>query len=331
MLEYFLTLRLRLLIIDHQVPEGYRMRVKGSLINTAVRSLAQSMNTTTMVSLVKRLMRDYDLNARTGFPPSIPIPNIDASRQIVNDLVEGDLFPQFINLLVEISTRGWMGKKYDIAYIRDLVKELVEHGFIYDAENKLFVEDPAVRRTRNWGVLREGQECIFTFLRFDIVGNTEMVRNHPKEVIDATYSDFGDIVKRSVNKRNGRIWSWEGDGGLIAFYFANKNQMATLSAMEILHDLFLYNRLSCRLGSPLKTRIAVHSGNCDYTSLEEDIKKLEPVKKTIEYESKYTAPNSATISGVVHATLEGFVAEMFSPMASASKSKLYSYSLEGAN
>lgn len=306
------------------------MRVKGSLINTAVRSLAQSMNTTTMVSLIKRLMRDYDLNARTGFPPSIPIPNIDAARQIVNDLVENDLFPQFINLLVEISTKGWMGKTYDIAYIRDLVKDLVEHGFIYDATNKIFVEDPAVRRTRNWGVLREGQECIFSFLRFDIVGNTELVRNYPKDVIDATYSDFGDIVKRAVNRRNGRIWSWEGDGGLIAFYFANKNQMATLSAMEILHELFLYNRLCCRLDSPLKARIAVHGGNCDYTSIEEDIKKLDPVKKTIEYESKHTAPNSVTISGVIHSTLDGIVSEMFAPESGTTKSKLYSYRIEEA-
>ncbi len=306
------------------------MRIKGSLINTAVRSLAQSMNTTTMVSLVKRLLRNYDLNERTGFPPSIPIPNIDAARQIVNDLNENELFPQFINLLVEISTAGWMGKKYFIAYIRDLVKELVEHGFIYDSTNKLFVEDPAVRRTRNWGVLREGQECIFTFLRFDIVGNTELVRNYPKEVIDATYSDFGDIVKRSINKRNGRVWSWEGDGGLIAFYFSNKNQMATLCAMEILHDLFLYNRLSCRLDSPLKTRIAVHSGNCDYTSVEEDIKKLDPVKKILDYESNHTAPNSVTVSGVVHATLDGIVAQQFTPLGGAAKGKLFSYSLEGA-
>ncbi|RJP24310.1 MAG: hypothetical protein C4529_02895 [Deltaproteobacteria bacterium] len=305
------------------------MRIKGSLVNTAVRSLAQSMNVHTMENLARRLIRTYDLNERTGFPPSIPIPNLDAARQIINDMNDGELFPQFINLLVEISTKGWMGKKYDIAYLKELVKEIKEHGFIYDPENKLFIEDPAVRRTRNWGVLREGQDCIFTFLRFDIVGNSELVRKYPGEVIDATYNDFGDIVKRSLNRRNGRIWSWEGDGGLIAFYFSSKNQMATLCAMEILHELFLYNRLSCRLDEPLLVRMAVHGGNCDYMSSEEEIKKLDPVKKTIEYESKYTAPNTLTVSGVIHATLDDIAAREFTPISSSEKMKLYSYRFAG--
>jgi class 3 adenylate cyclase len=305
------------------------MKVKPSLLNIAIRSLAQSMNVHTMEHLVHRLLPNYDLNKRTGFPHSISIPNLDAARQIIYDINESALFPQFVNILVEISNRGWMGKKYDIAYLHYIVKEMREHGFVYDAHNKMFVEDHTVRRTRNWGVLREGHEYVLTFLRFDIVGNSELVRKYSTELINFTYSDFGEIVKQAINPRNGRIWTWEGDGGLIAFYFSHKNQMAVLSGMEILHELFLYNRLQCRLSEPLRVRIAVHCGNCDYSDSEEELKKLDPVRKTIQYESLYTSPNSLTISEVVHTTLDDIVAREFSPIESPEKTKLYSYRFAG--
>ncbi|MCX7680083.1 MAG: hypothetical protein N2316_12830, partial [Spirochaetes bacterium] len=281
--------------------------------------------------LVKRLIPNYDLNKQTGFPPSIPIPNLDAARQIVHDINELSLFPQFVNLLVEISYRGWMGKKYDIAYLHDIIREMREHGFVYDVQNKMFVEDHTVRKTRNWGVLREGSEYVLSFLRFDIVSNSELVRKYSTEVVNYTYSDFGEIVKQSIYKRNGRIWTWEGDGGLIAFYFSHRNQMAVLAGMEILHELFLYNKLYCRFEEPLQVRMAVHCGGCEYIDSEEEVKKLDVVRRTIEYESKYTSPNSLTISEIVYNTLDHVVADEFVLQIIPGNIKLYSYCIAGEN
>ncbi len=242
------------------------MKVKPSLLNIAIRSLAQSMNVHTMEHLVKRLLPNYDLNQRTGFPHSISIPNLDAARQIVYDINDSALFPQFVNILVEISNRGWMGKQYDIAYLHDIVKEMREHGFVYDSHNKLFVEDQSVRRTRNWGVLREGYEYVLTFLRFDIVGNSELVRKYSAEMINYTYSDFGEIVKAAIYSRNGRIWSWEGDGGLVLIPFDGETCEAVLTAVRMQINRTVISIEECRLGLTVSYRIAMHLGNTVYRS-----------------------------------------------------------------
>jgi hypothetical protein len=51
------------------------------------------------------------------------------------------------------------------------------------------------------------------------------VRKYPADVIEKTYEDLRLMVEGAIDKRNGRIWSWEGDGGLVAFFFSHKCSM----------------------------------------------------------------------------------------------------------
>ena len=69
-----------------------------------------------------------------------------------------------------------MGKKYSISYLREIVNGVIDLGYIFDNQNKLFVENPRIQRTKNWGILMDGEDYLFTFLRLDIVGNTKLVK-----------------------------------------------------------------------------------------------------------------------------------------------------------
>jgi class 3 adenylate cyclase len=175
--------------------------------------------------------------------------------------------------------------------------------------------------------LRELEEYIFTFLSIDIVGNSGLVRKYPDKMIQKTYSDLRKIVQDAVEKRNGRIWNWEGDGGLSAFYFSHKNNAASLSAMEIIHELFLYNLIRCRLDEPLRVRIAVHSGPSEFRYNFEDIKS-DTIKNIEEIESKYTKPNSVTYSNNVYHMLDNILAEQLSPVKSDKDSSFFKYELK---
>jgi class 3 adenylate cyclase len=192
---------------------------------------------------------------------------------------------------------------YRITYMNEIIKRINECGYIYDNENKIFVENPAMRRTKNWGALIEGKEYHFAFLRIDIAENSKLVRKYPEKLINEAYSDVREIVETSIDKRNGRIWNWEGDGGLVAFYFSNKDLQAALSGIEIINKLFIYNLSHCRLDEPLKVRIAVHSGLCRYTEDLEAQMKDDVIKLTVQIESQLTKPNSMTISNTVRSKL----------------------------
>lgn len=303
------------------------MKYPGSLISKCIRAISESMDSRTMTAITRELLRGYDLHERTGFPESIPIPNLSAAKQIISDIVKEDLLLPFVSLLIDLHDKGRQGRRYQIPMLRQVIKEIFDLGFIYDNANSIFVEDPRIRRTRNWGVLHEGYEYNICFLRLDIAGNSSLVRRYPENLIKKTYNDVRAIVNEAIEKRDGRIWSWEGDGGLVAFYFGNFHVSAILSAMEINHALFMYNMEENRLGSPLVVRIAVHGGSVEYTDNEENLMKSETVKRAYEIEQRYTPPGAVTISEVVKVMVDEVVANEFAPVRDGNQT-YYAYALQ---
>ncbi len=299
-------------------------KVPSRLQSTCVRALSESMETRTMVHIIKDILPDYDIHKRTGISESLAIPNVQVAKQIVKDVVEANRFLSFVSLLIRVQEEGHMGRKYNIAYLREIVKGTYELGFIYDSFNKLFVEDQNVRYTRNWGVLRLGLEYTTAFLAIDIVGNTQLVKKYPEKIVKNTYNDLRKMVISVTFKRNGRLWDWEGDGGLVAFFFGNKHMSAVLCAMEILHELYIYNCTECRLDEPLQIRIGIHAGPCEYTANNEELMEIQTVQETYALE-KDSKVNTVTISIVVKVMLEDIISQQFKAVGRG-KNGPFSYS-----
>jgi len=303
------------------------MRVSGWLIHLTTRALAESMDVRSMIHLARRLIRNYDIYERSGFSQNISIPNKDAANQIVRDMKKYELLLDLIILLIQCQETGLGGRKYRVPHLREIINEIHKSGLIYDNEVKMFFENPRVRRTKNWGVLRENEEYIFTFLSLDIVASSSLVSQNEGEIVRVTYEDLRGIVQRAIERRNGRIWNWAGDGGLVAFYFSNKNSNAVLSAMEIIHELYLYNLVLCRLNKPIRVRMAIHSGPCIYRYDYGDIKS-DTLKKLHEIETKSTPPNHATLSDTVYHMLNETIAAQLTPSKYGANTSYYSYRLK---
>ena len=302
------------------------MRVSGWLMHLVTRALSESMDVRSMIHLARRFIRNYDIHERTGFSNNISIPNKDAAQQIVRDMCDSELMLDLVAMLIKIHEKGLSGRQYRIPYLNDMLGEIRKSGLIYDEESSMFFEDPRVMQTMNWGVLREFEEYIFAFLRFDIVGNSSLVRQNPENTIQQTYSDLRSIVQSAIIKRNGRIWNWEGDGGLVSFYFSNKNVHAVLSAMEILHELYIYNQVRCRLNKPLRVRMAVHNGLCQFRHNFEDIKS-DTIKKIMHMESKCTKADTVSISSAVYQMLSQTLVYNLQQLKLDNDSPYYCYEL----
>ena len=146
------------------------MRVKARVRTLANRALAESMDVKTMVHLARRLFGRYDLHERTGFPSSVPIPNRNAAKQIVDDVIESGRFLDFVALLIDVERLGMEGRKYRFPRLHAIVNEILETGYRYDGDSRSFAEDTGIRTTRNWGVLKKGETYVMAFLAVDVVG-----------------------------------------------------------------------------------------------------------------------------------------------------------------
>ncbi len=304
------------------------MRVKSRLKNMVIRGLTQSMDVKTMTHVARRLIDNYDVHERSGFPRSVPIPNQEAARQIVEDMIEHQQFLAFISLLIDVNRSGFVGRKYRIPRMNDILLEVLEAGYSFDAEHRVFVENAGQRRTRNWGVLLGGRPYTLAFLVLDIVKNSDLVRTYDQETISRLYRDVRKLMQRVVEKRDGRLWLWEGDGGLAAFYMGDVNIAAVHSGMEILHELFLYNHLWSSLDEHVAVRLSVHSGQVEYR---EEIDSIEsPVlEKAQRIESRVAAANELAISELVYDTVDPLIAKWFRE-DSVGDENYYRYALEFA-
>jgi len=303
------------------------MRVTSRITSLFVSALSQSMPVDLMQKVARMVIPDYDIYERSGFPSAIGMPRADAARHILKDFAREGFLVKFVESLITVTSQGYMSREVRVAQLPRLIAEVEDQGYRYSAAKGIFVEAGERERTMGWGTLREGRSYEFALLRVDIVGNTEMVRKYPLEQVAAAYVSVRDMITRQVEKRDGRIWGWEGDGGVAAFYFQDKTIQATLCGMEVVHELFLFNLLSRSLPEPVRVRLAVHAGPCRFLmSVKESAG--DTIRRVELLESRYTPPGCLTTSPGVFMDLGSKLAPLFIAVPGPDRSSVYRYALE---
>ena len=287
------------------------MKIKNVNSSSCRKCLQLSLPVDMMIRFAKLVNPGYNIYKRTGLKEGMPITNQDAAQRIVADMIQDGYFIDFVEALIQVDAKGYMGHKYSLFGLNDVVKGLINEGYTFDKITGQFFENQRERVTPGWGRLQEGDERKMTLLRMDIAGNSELVKNNPRPKIEKAYNDIRGIVSRSVTSRIGRLWSWEGDGALAAFLFGSMEKMAVYAGMEILHELFFYNCLHNPLDRPINIRLGTSIGPVCYSNNEMERLKNETAKETTFLEEQ-AASNSLCVSYNLYVTMEQTILSLFS-------------------
>jgi hypothetical protein len=304
------------------------MKVKSHLITLCRKALYQSLSVDMMVRFVRIIDPKYDIHRRTGISENIPIPNQLAAERIIADVLTAGTFLSFVEVLVKVDGQGYMGREYPINGLHEILKELTAEGYVYDRASGLFLENSLERVTSNWGRLIEGEEKQMAVLRLDIVGNSILVKKNEKSAVTKAYNELRSIVNRAVLSRQGRVWAWEGDGAVAAFLFDQKERGAILAGMEILHELYWFNRMSNPLSAPIKVRIAAHSGPIRYAENPMELLKNETLKEAVQIESNLTPPDTLSASFNLFLPIDRVIQDCFSLERKVGANKVRQYSIK---
>jgi hypothetical protein len=294
------------------------------------RCLQQSLSVELMVRFAQLIEPDYDIYKSTGMTEGMPISNQSAAQHIVIDMIRKGRFIDFVEKLIRINADGYMGRSYTLKGLNDVIAGIIQEGYSFDKTTGQFFENQQERITPNWGRLLEGDEHRMTVLRLDIAGNSILVRENPRDRINAAYNELRTIVARAVTKRLGRLWSWEGDGALAVFMFGSIEKMAIYAGMEIFHELFFYNRTANSLKSPIKLRIGVHIGDVRYSDNAVERLKSETIKQALALESRAALGDSMAVSFNLFMSMDQNLISFFTPEKTlgGSKYRLYKVGLE---
>jgi len=238
-----------------------------------------------MIRFAELVNSHYNIYKRTGLKEGMPIANQDAAERIVADMIQDGYYVDFVEVLVKIDREGYMGRRYNLIGLNNVVNSLIEEGYSFDKLSGQFFENQQEHISPNWGRLLEGDERKMAILRMDIAGNSVLVRNNSRPKIEKAYNDIRNIVNRAVTSRLGRLWVWEGDGALAAFLFGPMEKMAIYAGMEIIHELFFYNRLGNPLDSPINVRLGAQIGQVRYSDDDVERHKNDTVKQAVFLEA----------------------------------------------
>ena len=258
--------------------------------------LAASLSVEQMNRFAKMTNPDYDIHKSFGFSKGRPIGVHDAADRIVADMVQDGYYINFIETLIKLDSKGYMGNRFPFRGLDDVISDVINAGYSYDKTTGMFFEDQNKHVTRNWGRLMEGDERMMAVMRLDIAGNSVLVRNNPKPLVDKAFGDIRKIVSRAVVSRLGRLWIWEGDGALAVFMLGDYSRLAIFTGMEILNEMFIFNKVNNPLDAKINLRISVHSGLIAYSENETKNSKSEVVQTAFSLEAKAAVPGSLVVS-----------------------------------
>jgi class 3 adenylate cyclase len=279
-----------------------------------------SLSVEDMNRFAKMTYPEYDIYHKYGFSKGRPVGVVEAADRIVSDLLQSGYYVEFVETLIQVDSRGYMGHKYALRGLDDVIGDVLQAGYSYDETTGQFFEDQSITQTRNWGRLSEGDERQMAVMRLDIVGNSLLVKENPKPEIDRAYGKLRDVVTEAVIARNGRLWSWEGDGALGVFMFGDYSRSAIFAGMEILNNIFMFNKVDNTLNADIKLRIAVHSGDLAYSENETKCVKQHTVQTAINLEAKAAVPNSLVISESLALAQDQHLLDIFSDSKNVPKS-----------
>jgi len=303
------------------------IRIKEKLLNTTVKAISRSMDLKVMTQMARFFDPTYDLHKRMKISAHNAIPNQDGAKQIVKDMRDWNHFPAFIVQIIMAADQGFHGKKYPIPHLREILKQMEEMGLSYDRENRIFIENPRISRSHNWGILREGDSYSFTLLKLDFVKNSQTVKKNPDELVKKCYKILREEFQEIVEFHNGRLWLWEGDGGLFSFHYQGRNRSAVCAAMEIQHRLFLFNHFRNPLMKPIELRSALLSRQCEYWAQKSKIRQSEAFKNIEKQESLWTPAGGVSITDGIKSHLDPELASWYQPHEGDSCEGLHLYRL----
>ncbi len=163
----------------------------------------------------------------------------------------------------------------------------------------------------NWGCLKNGREYDITIASIDIVGNSAKTRKLGVNKAEKLVYTLWSFLKEKLAAVDGRIWSWAGDGGIIAFAMKDHPARAVRFAIEVQSTVPVFNLAAS--GSPssdIALRIGIDSGRMKF-AIETGTIVSDVINYAAHLEKLSTRPGTVSVSRAVVDALPARMASIF--------------------
>ena len=291
------------------------MNLEPAMKNLLIETVAASLVADQVEALGQMLIPGLDIHELSGKRSTFTLAPRMAAQVLVEYLTEKKKLGDFVKLITEMDEETVLGKEMSIEGLEYFLLKLTEAGLVYDTKKRKFVpvKDDLSERP-DWGSLKNSRTYDVTVASMDIVGSSELVKRFGRKTMENYYSFFWTVLKERLAAYNGRIWSWAGDGGIIAFAFKKHRVRAASFALEMQRMMPLVNGNPRNpLEEDVAVRIGMHSGKLSFMN---DTGKIisDVINLAAHLEKKGTGPGEVSISGDIARELPARLKTFFEPV-----------------
>ncbi|MFN3604923.1 MAG: hypothetical protein ACK4UJ_09455 [Leptonema sp. (in: bacteria)] len=286
--------------------------------------LILSCNTEQIAYLGRETDSRFDLKQVSGFGNHVVIPKQIAAETIVNYFSSEQEILNFIATLFSYEGKGISGGIVTLKEKQKLDKFLYENNIKYESSLNKFIILKRDQKAEDWGFLENSREYKLAFISLDIIGSSELIKTNVRLDIESTLKNFKNFIKEHTEKHNGRIWKWEGDGGLLVFLEEMGVSNAVRCSLEILYSLPIFNLTKnfLRWENLIPIRLAIHFGRAIFF---ENISLIESddinITKAIEH--SLGIPNSILITDTAYILSQPELRRFFEDYTTFRNLKIY--------
>lgn len=173
-----------------------------------------------------------------------------------------------LEFLFHLEDTFFLGKPVRIEGLESVFMKISLSGFSYNPIKRKIVHGKEdLLDLKNWGALKEGKAYNMTILSLDIVENSRLVRTYGPGKMKKLYASLWTFLRERLSAYNGRIWSWAGDGGLIAFATKGHLLSGLKFSIEVQNLMLLFNNdPSYPIKEPIKLRLGLDTGKIVFSN-----------------------------------------------------------------
>lgn len=268
-----------------------------TLSNTIIEMLSKELKADQIDEIGRFLIKGHSAHTTLGLNNHITVTPRKAAVALVDECTDNNREEELVKFLIEIDGEKLLGRKVELNDLETLMNGLARSGYIYDPKKrKLKSIKASAEEMPNWGALKNGKQYEVSIGSLDIVGSSDLVKRHGQKKMEKLYFEFWNLLRRTLTQYDGRIWSWQGDGGLVAFALKRHQERAVLWALELQQLIKVFNaNPRTSISDDIELRIGLDTGKVKY---QEDTGRI--ISDTINYaahlEKSFANPGGITIS-----------------------------------
>ncbi len=218
--------------------------------------------------LGKYIFKKYSTHKLEKMEEYMSISVSTAARRLITECEDKNKLDDLIVFILEADGTSLNGKTVTVQGLENFLYRLSRTGRFFDFNKRKIVSyDRDKTLLPNWGTLREGKLYPIVIASVDICKNSELVKKYKPSVMEKVYFRFSNHLKQKLEIYNGRVWSWAGDGGLIAFRNEKGPERAVACCLEVLLTMPIFNRSSqVPIEEHIDLRIGMDMGDVKFSN-----------------------------------------------------------------